>query len=87
MPKKPRVRTLMDTQHVKVSETLHKSAQQYFPLIFSAVLKKISSKNSVLVVYEVLILCVNILAPNEKGSVSVKVTFWSNQFECNYLQF
>ena len=34
MPKKPHVRTLMDSQHVKVSETLHKSAWQYFCHIF-----------------------------------------------------
>ena len=30
MPKKPRVRTLMDSQHVKGSERLLKSARQYF---------------------------------------------------------
>ena len=29
MPKKPRVRILMHNQHVKVSETLLKSAQQF----------------------------------------------------------
>ena len=30
MPKKPRVRTLMDSQYVKVSERLLKSARQSF---------------------------------------------------------
>ena len=30
MPKSPRVRTLMENQHVKVSERLLKSARQYF---------------------------------------------------------
>ena len=30
MPKKPRVRTLMDSQHVKGSEGLNESGRQYF---------------------------------------------------------
>ena len=34
MPKKPRVRTLMDSQHVKESQALLKSAGQYFCHIF-----------------------------------------------------
>ena len=34
MPKKPRVRTLMDSQHVKGSESLLKSARQEFSQIF-----------------------------------------------------
>ena len=33
-PKKPHVRTLMDSQHVKESETMHESARQYFCHIF-----------------------------------------------------
>ena len=74
MPRKAGVKALLENQHVKGSETLHKSAQQYFPLIFWAVWEKISSKKSVLVVYEILTLCVNILTANEKGSLSVKVT-------------
>ena len=34
MPKKARVRTLMESQHVKGSETRLKSARQYFCQIF-----------------------------------------------------
>ena len=34
MPKKSRVRTLMDSQHAKESETLLKSARQYLSYIF-----------------------------------------------------
>ena len=34
MPKKSRVRTLMDGQHVKRTERLLKSARQYFCYIF-----------------------------------------------------
>ena len=34
MPKRPRVITLMNSQHVKGSETLLKSARQYFCHIF-----------------------------------------------------
>ena len=32
--KKPRVRTLMDSQHVKASKTLHRSARQSFCHVF-----------------------------------------------------
>ena len=72
MPKKPRVRTLMDSQHVKGSETLLKSARQYFCHIFWSLWKNMSSKNSLLVVSEILRLFVNILTPDEKYSLSVK---------------
>ena len=34
VPKKPRVRTLMKSQHVKVPEILVQHARQYFCLIF-----------------------------------------------------
>ena len=34
MPKKPRVRIVMDSQYVKVTETMLKSARQYFCHIF-----------------------------------------------------
>ena len=74
MPKKPRVRTLMDSQHVKVSETLLKSARQNFCHIFWSFRKKISSKNSVLVVSEILRLFVNILTPDEKYCLPVKTS-------------
>ena len=74
MHKKPRVRTLMDSQHVNVSERLLKSARQYFSHTFWSLWKKISSKNSVLVVSEVLRLFVNILTPDEKSSLSVKAS-------------
>ena len=74
MPKKPRVRTLMESQHVNGSETLHKSAAQYFFHIFWSLCNKISSKNSVLVVCQILRLFVNILTPNDKYSLSVKAS-------------
>ena len=74
MPKKSRVRILMDGQHFKGSETLFKSARQYFCHIFWSVWKKIISKNSVLVVYEILRLLANILRRNDKHSLSVKVS-------------
>ena len=74
MPKKPRVRTLMDSQHVKGSETLLKSARQNFCHIFWSFRKKISSKNSVLVVSEILRLFVNILTPDDKYSLLVKAS-------------
>ena len=66
MPKKPRVRTLMESQHVKGSETRLKSARQYFCQIFWSLWKEISSKNSVLVVSEILRLFFNIFTPDYK---------------------
>ena len=72
MPKKPRVRTLKESQHVKGSEKLLKSARQNFCHIFWSLWKEISSKNSVLVVSEILRLFFNILTPNDKYSLSVK---------------
>ena len=74
MPKKPHVRILMDTQQVKGSEKLLKSARQYFCHIFLSLWKEISSKNSVLVDSEILRLFVNILTPDEKYSLSVKAS-------------
>ena len=34
MPEKQRIRTLIDGEHSKGSETLHKSARQFFCLFF-----------------------------------------------------
>ena len=72
MPKKLRVRTVRDSQHVKGSETILKSAHWYFCHIFGLFSKKISSKNSLLVVSEILRLFLNILTPDDKYSLSVK---------------
>ena len=74
MPKKPCVRTLMDSQHIKRYETLLKSVRQYFFQIFWSFRKKISSKKAVLVVSEILRLFVNILTPDDKYSLSVKAS-------------
>ena len=74
MPKKPRVKTLMDSQHVKGSGRLIQSAQKYFCHIFWSLWNEISSKNSVLVVSEILRLFVNILTPDGKYSLSVKAS-------------
>ena len=72
MPKTPRFGTLMYSQRVKGSERLFKFAGQYLRHIFWSLWKKISSKNFVLVVSEILRLFVNILTPDEKRYVSVK---------------
>ena len=74
MNKKPRARTLMDTQYVKGSETLLKTAWQYFCHIFWSFWNEISSKYLVLVVSEILRLFVNILPPDDKYSLSVKAS-------------
>ena len=72
MPKKPLVRTLMGSGHVKGSEKFLKSARQCFCDIFCSLRNEISSKNSVLVVSEILTLFVNILTPDDKYFLSVK---------------
>ena len=72
MPKKPRVRTLIDSHHVKGSEILLKSARQNFPQIYWSLWTKITSKNSILVVSQILRLFVNILTTDEKYSFSLK---------------
>ena len=74
MPKNRTIRTLMETQPLKVSKNLLKSAQQYFSHIFLSFRKKSSSKNSVLVVSKILRLFVNILTPDDKYSLSVKAS-------------
>ena len=75
MPKKSHVRTLMDIQHVKGTETLLQSARQYFCHILWPLSRKISSKNSVLVVSEILKLLVKSLTPDDKYSLSINRVF------------
>ena len=62
----------MGSQDVKRFETLLKLAWQYFSRIVRYLRKKMSSKNSLLVVSEILRLFVNILTPDEKCSLLVK---------------
>ena len=73
MVKKPRVGTLMDSQHVKGSKTLLNYARQLFCHIAWSLWNKISSKNFVLVVSQTFRLFFYILTPDEKSSLSVKV--------------
>ena len=72
MNKKPSVRTLMDSQHAKGSETLIKYARQYLFYNFWSLWKKISSKNAFLELYETLRLFDNILTPDDMYSLSIK---------------
>ena len=74
MLKKPRVRKRMGRYHVKGSEKLLKSERHYFCHIFWLFRKKISSKNSILVVSEILRHFVNILTPDEMYCLSVKAS-------------
>ena len=74
MNKKPYLRTLMETQHVKGPKTLFKSARECFCHIFWSIWKEIHLRNSVLVVSEILRLFVNILTPDDKYSLSVKAS-------------
>ena len=74
MPKKPCVKTLVGSQHGKSSKTLLKFAQKYFCDLFWSLWEKMSSKNFVLGVSEILRLFVNILKPDENYSLSVKAS-------------
>ena len=74
MPKKPRFRTLMDSQHVERTERLLKSARRYFCDIFWLLWKEISSKNSNLVVSENLGLFVKVVTRYEKSFFAVKTS-------------
>ena len=74
MHKTPRVRKLMGSQHVKRSERLLKSARQYFCYILWSPQKQICSKNSALVVSEILRLFINILTTDDKYSLSIKAS-------------
>ena len=85
MPKKLCVRTLMNSEYVKVSKKFHKSAPRYFCHIFRSLCTEICSKNFVSVVPEILRLFVNTLTPNDTYSVSVKANVWHNQFKLYYL--
>ena len=62
---------LMDSQDVKGSEILLKSERQYFCHIFLSLWKKIISKNSFLVVSEILRLFPYISTPDDKYSLSL----------------
>ena len=83
---KTRIRILMDSQHIKGSETLLKSSPQYFCRILRSLSKKFSSKNSVLAVSEIFKLFVYLLTPDDELSLSVNASVSRNQFKCNYLQ-
>ena len=74
MPKKPRVRIVMDSQRVKVTETMIKSARQHFCHISWSLWNKITSKNSLLVVNEILRTFVNTLTSDDKYSLPVKAS-------------
>ena len=74
MPKKSCVRTLMDSQHVKGSKTLLKSARPFLSHIAWSLWNKFSSKNFILVVSQILRRFVNILTHDENYSLSVKAS-------------
>ena len=86
MPKKPLVRTLVGSQHVKVSETVFKLLWLDFWHLFWTPRKKFSSRNCILIVSEILRLFINILIPHDKYSFSVKVSGYCNRFKCNFLE-
>ena len=73
MLKKRHVRTLMESQHVKLSETLLTFSRRWLCHILLSIWKNFSSKNDFLVVSEFLGLFFNLLTPDDEYSLSVKV--------------
>ena len=71
---KTRIRILMDSQHIKGSETLLKSARQCFCDIFWSLSKKIRPLNAFLEVSEILRLFVSIVTTDNKYILSVKAS-------------
>ena len=76
----------MKSQHVKGSKTPSKSRRQYFCDIFWSLWNNLSSKNSFLVVPEILRLFDNMWTSDDKNSLSVKGRLQRNQLKYNYLQ-
>ena len=68
MPKKLSARTLIESQYVKGSKTLVKSARQQLSNFFLSLWKEINLKNFVLVVSEIMKSFVNILTPDDEYS-------------------
>ena len=74
MRKKSGVRTLMEIQHFKGSETLLKSARQYLCYIFLSLCQKIIQKIPFLEVSEILRLFFSMLTPDDNSSLSVRAS-------------
>ena len=85
MYKKHPFRTLLDNQHVKRSQTLVKSAWQYFYDFFRHSERKWFGKKPLLVICEILWHLVNTLSTDDKF-LFVIVKFYRKQFKCNYLR-
>ena len=69
MRKNPRVRTIIDSQHDKGFDSLLKYTRLQFWDIFLLLWNNFSSKNSVLVVSEMLRLFHNLWTPDDKYSL------------------
>ena len=69
LPKKRRFRVSFDSQHVKASETLLKSAWEYFYHISSSLWREMVGKMSPLVKFEILGVFVNTLTVADKYPV------------------
>ena len=74
MPKEPRIRTLMESQHVKGSETLLKSARHIFFEIFWSLWNSFSAINAFLEVSEILRLFVGKVNLDNKYILSAKAS-------------
>ena len=72
MPKMPRVRTLMDSQYVKGPRDCFNLHRNIFCHIFWSLWKGFRSRNSFLVVSEIVRVFVNIMTPDDNHSLLKK---------------
>ena len=76
MSKTVHFRTFFDSQHVKVYQTLQRSAPQHFYHISASVFKKITRKISLIVICEILGLFVNTLIEDDNYCFHNKEHLW-----------
>ena len=84
MFKKQRLWKPFKSRHSKRSETRPKSVWQQFYHILKSLWQRLSSKISLLVIFEILGLFVNTLTANDMDLWIVRI-YW-NQFKCDYLR-
>ena len=85
MSKMPRFSTLSDSQHVKGSQKLLKSARQQFHNMCSSLWEYFSQKKYFLVMPEIFRTFFNTLILDDKYSLGNRENL-GNQFKCDYLK-
>ena len=84
--KRRRLKARCDSQHVKASQRLVKSAWEQIYQVFPSFLGKLIWKMSPLVIGEILGVSVNTLTGDGKYPVQVSCSIYHSQFKCNYIK-